>query len=238
MSQTPLAWTPASISRSLFLAMAAILAASTGIRAVVHLTGHDYILGLVPLLYVDKESNIPTLFSVGLLLADALALAIVASLEKSRGSKWTLAWQGLSVGFVVIAADEFMSFHERLTVPIRRLADGAAGDLFHYGWVALAIPVVLVILAAYWRFLRALPAATRKAFLVAGACFVGGAVGVELLGGIAAARLGEMSVTHSVLATVEEGLEMVGCILFLEAVLVYAGRSFGGVILGRSAEPS
>lgn len=230
MSENLIPWTPALITRRLLFAMAAIVAASSAIRAVVHLTGHDYIYGLVPLLYVDKEQNIPTLFSVALLLADALALGMVTSLEAARGSRWTPAWRTLSLGFVLIAADEFMGFHELLTSPIRRAANGAAGGLFHYGWVAVGAPVALLVAACYYRFVRQLPKATQRAFVIAGACYVGGAVGIEVLGGLVAAKAGDMSVAHSVLATVEETMEMTGCILFLRGILEYANREHHGIL--------
>jgi hypothetical protein len=229
MTETMLAWSPNRITRTLLVAMGIVVALSSAIRTVVHVTGHDYIMGLVPMFYVDAEQNVPTLFSVALLLIAALHLFVIASLERDRGSKWVPHWTVLGLGFLFIAADEFISLHEKLTTPIRAIAGGVAGDAFYYGWVAVGLPLVLFLGVFFWRFLTALPALPRWRFLIAGALFVGGALFLEVLGGMTAARWGAMSVTHSILATLEETLEMLGSILFVRALMLYMQQEFGGV---------
>lgn len=231
MTETTVTWSPQRITRALLIAMLAVVGLSSAVRTVVHVTGHDYIMGLVPLFYVDAEQNIPTLFSVGLLLLAAVHLALISQLERARGSKWGRYWQLLGLGFALIAADEFISLHEKLTGPIRAMAAGAAGNAFHYGWVAVGLPIVLVVGMVFWLFLVALPSETRRRFVVAGALYVGGALFLEVLGGMVAASWGVMSVTHSVLATLEEAMEMLGTILFIRALMLYAQREFGGIRL-------
>lgn len=219
------------VFRVLLIAMFVVLVASTAIRVVVHATGHDYIFGLVRLLYVDQESNVPTLFSVSLLLGAAGLLGIVAVAERKAASPFWRHWGALAVGFVAIAADEFMSLHELLTGPIRGAAAGAMGNLFHYGWIAVGFPLALLLGVAFWRFLGHLPARTRLQFIAAGAMFIGGALVLEALGGVIAASLGPMSVAHSVAATIEEALEMLGVIWFIRELLRYLADNHGNLLV-------
>ena len=69
-------------------------------------------------------------------------------------------------------------------------------------------------------FLRRLPRATRDSFLIAGAVFVGGAMGVEALGrrSILDADLAAHGVQR-LMVTLEELLENLGVVLFVAAVL-------------------
>jgi hypothetical protein len=60
---------------------------------------------------------------------------------------------------------------------------------------------------------------------LAGALYVGGALGVELLLGLWTDRHGELNFVWAVIDMAEEGLEIVGSSLFLYALLEYLGRS-------------
>ncbi len=44
--------------------------------------GHDYVFGLIPLVALDEEQNIPTYFSSGLWFACALLSLAIAAAEK------------------------------------------------------------------------------------------------------------------------------------------------------------
>jgi hypothetical protein len=49
--------------------------------------GHAFLTGLAPLFYVDVEHNIPTYFSVWLILCAAFLLTVIASLNRGRGGR-------------------------------------------------------------------------------------------------------------------------------------------------------
>ena len=72
----------------------------------------------------------------------------------------------------------------------------------------------------FFPFLWSLPAGTRNAFIVAGCIYVGGAVGVEIIG----EPMDEDAMTYNLTTVVEEGMEMGGVILFLAALLRYMKR--------------
>jgi hypothetical protein len=59
-------------------------------------------------------------------------------------------------------------------------------------------------------------------FLIAGGLFITGALGVEAVGGRYLANNGGIeTLTYQMMVVVEEGLEMVGIVVFLYAVMTY-----------------
>jgi hypothetical protein len=66
-----------------------------------------------------------------------------------------------------------------------------------------------------------LPKSTRREFLTAGALFVGGAVGLELLAGRYSEIHGVDNFIYSLHVTLEEGLEMLGVWVFIRALVRY-----------------
>jgi hypothetical protein len=91
---------------------------------------------------------------------------------------------------------------------------------------------VLLVGLADLPFLAALPAPTRGLFIVAGAVYVGGAVGMELVEGYVVEDYhGTENLAFIVASTVEEGLEMVGIVIFIRALMGYLGDTTGTVEL-------
>ena len=186
-----------------------------------YLLGHDRVYGLVSLFYVDAEQNIPTLFSVLLLFCAALLLTVITVLKKKQKDPDVSRWAILAFGFLLMAVDEALSIHEKLVTPVRELlGDGPLG-IFYFAWVIPGIAVVLVLTLFLLRFLLRLPAKTRFTFIVAGTLFIGGALGLELVGGRYAELHGQENMTYSMIVTVEESLEMAGVIVFIYALVKY-----------------
>ena len=121
MENNQISLNPSLIARALGAVALLLILASFGVQLMVYLTGHDYIYGLVPLFHVDYERNIPTGFSVLLLLFAALLLAVITGLERSQAGSPMFYWASLSFGFLFMAADEGWSFHERLVRPVKEL---------------------------------------------------------------------------------------------------------------------
>ena len=78
---------------------------------------------------------------------------------------------------------------------------------------------------SYVRFLFHLPRGTRIRVALAGALFVGGALGVELVLGVWAEAHGEDNFVWEMLGLVEESMELMGSSLFLYALLEVLGRT-------------
>jgi cellulose synthase/poly-beta-1,6-N-acetylglucosamine synthase-like glycosyltransferase len=188
--------------------------------------GHAFLKGLVPLFYVDVEQNIPTYFSVFLILFAALLLAVIAILNGKERIPHVSKWVILSFGFLFMAFDEAFQFHERLNILVGRLlGDGTLG-VFYFPWIIPGIALVFVLGLFFLRFLLDLPTTTRFRFLMAATFYIGGAIGVELIGSRHAELRGYENWTYSMIATIEESLEMAGLIVFIGALLNYCAHNY------------
>ena len=185
-----------------------------------YMTGNK-LYGLVLLFGVDAEYNIPTFFSMLLLLFAALLLSVITILERKRTASHVLHWAILSFGFLLMAIDEVVAIHERLVNPIRRLLGGGHLGIFNFAWVMPGIALVLVLALFFLQFWLRLPAKTRLTFLMAAAIYILGCIGFELIGGHYAELHGLKNLTYVMLTTVEESLEMAGVIVFIWGLLVY-----------------
>lgn len=70
---------------------------------------------------------------------------------------------------------------------------------------------------------------TRTLFLVAAVLFVSGSLGVEVIGARVAESLGKETVLYTTLASVEEGLEMLGSSVFIYGLLLHLRAVAGGI---------
>ena len=122
-------------------------------------------------------------------------------------------WWGLTIIFAYISIDEFVGIHEEMNAWF-----DLSGTLY-FGWVIPASILVTIFVLAYLRFLLHLPASTRFAFVRAGAVFVGGAVGIELLLGYWTDPYGSRNLGYAIIDWVEETMEMCGAALFISALL-------------------
>lgn len=184
-----------------------------------HATGHDVALGLIPFLDVNGEANLPTFFTVLLMLACVGLLLVAWRCAAPSPSVGTHYWAVLACGFLIMALDEFTSLHERLSVPLRHLLPSGASGALHYSWVIVGALIVVSVGVYFFVFLRSLRLDTRRNFILAGAIYVAGAVVLETIGGALAASTGEATIEYTLVSTFEETLEMIGLLLFLRALL-------------------
>lgn len=178
----------------------------------------------VRLVWVDGEGNIPSWFSASLLFAAAFLLGIIAAAERRMGARRAMQWAVLCLIFLFLSLDETAQLHELSIVPIRNQT-GATG-FFYYAWILPAGICVGVFVLAYLRFLAQLPSRTRRLLLVAGAVYVGGALGVESISGWQAALHGEHNLGYHLVITLEELCEMMGIVLLIYTLLDYLGARF------------
>lgn len=185
------------------------------------LTGHNNVFGLAPFLTLDNEINLPTFFSALLLLVAAITLLCIGILEKSYRF-----WRWLSALFLYLAMDELLMIHDSWGFYARFLRLPSNG-LFTFAWI---YPGLLLVLAT-WLFLRKslarLPSHTFQRFLLAGTVYIGGAIGIEfitgLYGSLKQLSYYELATTgpYLFLSDLEEGLEMLGILLFIQALFLY-----------------
>jgi hypothetical protein len=169
-------------------------------------------------LLLDSERNPGAFFSFLLLLLAGLLLAVIAAKERHLGGRWWRHWAALAAIFVLLAYDEAAMLHEQLTEPLG--ASLKTGGLFLWAWVIPGLIFVGVIFAVYLPFLLALPPMFRNLFLLSGALFVGGALGLEMLSGLYYEGHGRTQ-TYTLITTIEEVLEMAGALLFIYSLTRY-----------------
>lgn len=209
-----------------------LLVASTAGQIARHVFGHPGLMGFVPLFYVDQEGNVPTFFSAALLLCASLLLALISRLKKtSNDSRW-LQWTILAFALLYMAIDEACEIHELLQTPAKWLIgrQNATGVLT-YAWVLFGITFILVFVLSYLNFFFSLPSRTRKQFFAAAAVFLSGGLGMELVESYYVGTYGRETFGQAMLVTVEEGLEIAGVIVFINALLTYLHSCYGDVRL-------
>ena len=174
------------------------------------------------------------------LAAGMLAVIAFSETRQRRTPSLHLYWWGLSLIFLFLACDEAIMLHERLIEPIRDRFH--LSGFFYYAWVLPYGIFALIIFALYLRFLLRLPREIAWLLVISGSMYVGGALGMEMVGGwYVEQHLGaEHTVRHSQIEvafqTVEESLEMMGIVVFIYTLARYAAGNGGLALSLRSGE--
>src|SRR3989442_9129819 len=176
---------------------------------------------------LDAEANIPTWFSSALLLMCATLVAANAAAKWQTRGRYRVHWIVLSVIFLYLSVDETAIIHEMSIKPLRSMLHTTG--LLYNAWIIPGIAATAIFVLAYLKFLLNLPPGTGLLFFVAGAVYVGGAVGVEALSGLYAVAHGEENLTYKLLTTIEESMEMLGLVIFINANLGYLRTGVGAI---------
>ncbi|MEX2262167.1 MAG: hypothetical protein WD696_09460 [Bryobacteraceae bacterium] len=185
---------------------------------------------------LNGEGNVPTWFSSCLLLICSALSGLIGVRERARAAEGARYWLGLSLIFLFLSLDETASIHEKPDYLLRRTL-GTTG-FFHFAWVIPAIVLVAAFGLLYLRFVLKLPAATRRLLVWAGLIYIGGAVGMEMVGGyfISAREIQqagkELIATKGAdpmlyILTLEETLEMIGLATCVYALLSHIQHYLG-----------
>lgn len=170
---------------------------------------------------MNAEASVATWFNVGLLQLVA-GLAVVAAVAAST-RRDRVAWASLATAVALLSLDEKISVHETLPA----LLGMDTGSLVTHEWLLPGVGLALVALAVLTVLLRPLPRQVRLGLLVALVVYGSGAVGVELVSGMAVRGLEidhPVRVLMPVWEWIEESLEMVGCIIAMASVLTHLAR--------------
>ena len=183
--------------------------------------GHDYIFGLVPLFRLDSEQSFSTWYSTLALAFSALLLFAIYRDKSVRFDRFSRHWLGLACIFAFLSADEACSIHEKISV-FMRLHVSTFG-LVSGQWTAVYAVLLIILAFVYLPFLRHLWPRPAAMFVVAGAVFVTGAVGLELVGAYyyTTAQLDSKDFLYSVIAGTEDLFEMLGILLWMRSLLAY-----------------
>ena len=166
-------------------------------------------------LNMDREVNLPTLFSSALLLMAAL---LMRRLGQSSDHIAAQDWRLLSKIFIFLALDEALQIHEILIIPgLRHQVHPALAST----WVVPYAVLALILLWRFRRFLSSLSRATASRVLRSGAVYIGGAIGMEMVGSFAvrSSLIRLHSPWYGAITGLEEALELLGIILLIDALL-------------------
>jgi len=175
--------------------------------------------GIIDRFHLDSEANIPAWYASLLMLACAVVIGLIAAKKRIDRDPFARHWIGMALLLLFMSVDEAARLHELLTRPMRELT-GNVGGWLPFGWVMPGVLLALIVGVAYLRFLAHLPPATRRRFVLAGAIFLGAAIGLETVGGWYITIRGN-GVGYNLLASTEEVLEKLSVILAIDAALAY-----------------
>lgn len=189
-----------------------------------------FLLKIVDKLDLDGESNnLPNWYQSSTLLLSSFILTIIALLKRAEKNADFRYWGILAVIFMYLSLDELVSIHEQATLPLRQAFE--LNGYFYLSWVIPGAIVVLIFFFAFLKFLQRLEPRTRYFFIAAGAVYVFGALGLEMIdakylqqheaqiSGIKMA--GEIAFNYALLTAAEEFFEMAGIMIFIYTLLSY-----------------
>jgi hypothetical protein len=234
------------IVRIIIIAVLLITLAGLAARFAMYMWGQEGYLEALRIFDVGEERSIPTWFESILFLLCSILLAVVAVAKKQRNDRYILHWSVLSIILLLLSLDEVASIHEAIGQQSERLLHSATGftpsGAIKFFWVVPGAIFVVIVLLAYLRFLANLPQTTRRMFLFAGALFVLGALGIEMLTAQVVSSSGDIAswiasssggvvgqenasaiptILKGLQTSVEEMFEMLGLTAFVYALLAY-----------------
>ena len=126
-----------------------------------------------------------------------------ARILRAQGAAWQRWWLILGIGFCVLSMDEIAGMHEWV--------NSMLGDT---PWTVIGAPIFALVGLAYIPFLWHNRWRTGLLFLLAGAIYGGGAVGVEHF-----TDSEVNSLLYNMWTALEEGMEMLGVIVLIYTLL-------------------
>lgn len=180
---------------------------------------------------LDSERSLPSWYENLSMAAAAMLLGLIALLARDNDRQNRLHWSALAILFLFLSVDAAVSFHEITVKPLRN-GFGLDG-IFYYSWVILAAPLTLGVALACIPFLLRIPRRTAAGMFLAGAIFVGGALGTELICGYLASSSGLETPQYKAVAALQEIMEATGLTLFNVTLLGHLAASRTGLVFFR-----
>lgn len=203
-------------SRALGIAIVVVAALGLGAELVHYTVGASP--AFVDTFSLSMERNVPTWFATCLLFACGALLFRIARATAEAHLAFVRHWRALGAIFLFMSLDEAIEIHEYLAYVVE-----GRGWLY-FSWVVPAAVIVLVVGAAFARFLGHLEPVTRRRFVVAGIVYVSGALLCELPLGAWTERHGDDNLGYAFIDFVEETLELVGAGYFLVSLRAYVRK--------------
>ena len=186
-----------TVVRAMVIAVLLLTLAGLAARFALYVLGDEPFTRPLRLFDVGEERSIPTWFESMQFMLCSVLLAVVAVYKRQRSERYRLHWGVLSLILLYMSLDEVATIHETMGAELQRLlhylTGFTPGGAISYFWVVPGALFVLVVGLAYLRFLFDLPRDTRRWFVFAGAVFLLGALGLEMLSAQVASSAGAIA---------------------------------------------
>ena len=189
---------------------------------------------------LDFEESFYTWFSTVMLSAAAFMCFFLSLKDHGQTKNVKTQWRILGSIFFLLSADEMLSFHERVSGMLS--TSFTTSGMFEFAWVIPALVIIPIFLFLFLPFIRHLHTHVSYTIIIAGSIFVFGAVGMEMIAGIFISENNSQddvftSPMYRFLVNIEEGLEVLGVIVFIKALLMQAEIYFPEIQKGKSHSP-
>ena len=185
---------------------------------------------------LDFEESFYTWFSTVMLSAAAFMCFFLSLKDHGQTKNVKTQWRILGSIFFLLSADEMLSFHERVSGMLS--TSFTTSGMFEFAWVIPALVIIPIFFFLFFPFIRHLHTHVSYTIIIAGSIFVFGAVGMEMIAGIFISENSSQddvftSPIYRFLVNIEEGLEVLGVIIFIKALLMQAEIYFPEIQKGK-----
>ncbi len=165
----------------------------------------------------DQEGNLPTYFNTMLLFLSAQSFLLIAFLGSHTKLYFKTYWYVLAIVFFLLSIDEFTRIHEGFNYYVPKFLGIGGSGIWKFAWI-IPYGILAILFGLYSiKFLLSLERKFQIGYVVSGALYVMGAVGIEAIGGIIYESNSDSTSFEYIffLLTLEESLEMLALILLL-----------------------
>lgn len=187
---------------------------------------HALVVGLADLdannagmrfLNLDSDQSLISFYSGALILIASITTLGVGLCHRRTRSAQAPYWLMLAAVLLYMSMDETISFHEAVGDVLWRR--GVVPDFLYFAnWLVFGIPVAIVVGLLFLRFLRMIERPLAARFILAGAIFLGGAIGMEVIANLLYMEQAPTAL-YLLETVVEEGSELIGMTLYAVTVL-------------------
>lgn len=194
-----------------------------------YVLGHGSVFGLVRLFNLDAEANIPTFFSSLNLALCGFLLVATGVFARNSGRPFFFSWLLLGLGALFVAIDEAAQIHELLDSNTEWTGGLLQGE--DSPWVIVYTLIALGFAVAALRLFLHLPRRYQVLFGTGAALFVGGSVGLEVVGAMQLVDAGKTAF-YAIVNGSEEVIEMAAVTLVNASILSYIRATHGPLMIG------
>jgi hypothetical protein len=214
---------PSDIVRYVYMATATVVILGLLREVFVFQVGTETVLQDLRHFALDAERNLGAWYSSALMVLIAACAFVNWHKDRVRDGLVSYSWVFIAVVFFLLSIDETVGFHETVDVPLRDHFE--LTGIFYNPWIFFGAAFVAGFVALLIPFLFDLPRHIAILFVVSGAIYVGGALGLEPLDALFESTYGEGSLLQVISTSIEEAMEMLGLTLFLHANLLFMAEA-------------